>query len=201
MAMEANHAGDFFPIWGTCLGMEMLGLITTGGQEYLTRWRQQHCWKQLMENPNIRCTSYGSLPLELSEGWENSQLYGSALIMIFLLQINWFTRSLFQSWPGRLHQMWSTSWLRCPSPSTGITGVSPTKTSQRQFFSFTMICLIISSIYHKGTEKIDLDHVNRFGMDAFWTVLSENSDPDGIRFISTLEAKDYPFYAIQVLCG
>ena len=87
MAMEANHAGDFFPIWGTCLGMEMLGLITTGGQEYLTRWRQQ-CWKQLMENPNIRCTSYGSLPLELSEGWENSQLYGSALIMIFLLQIN-----------------------------------------------------------------------------------------------------------------
>ena len=37
-----------------------------------------------------------------------------------------------------------------------------------------------------------------FGMDAFWTVLSENSDPDGVRFISTLEAKDYPFYAIQV---
>ena len=35
-------------------------------------------------------------------------------------------------------------------------------------------------------------------MDAFWTVLSENSDPDGVRFISTLEAKDYPFYAIQV---
>ena len=39
MAMEANDAGDFFPIWGTCLGMEMLGLITTGGQEYLTRWK------------------------------------------------------------------------------------------------------------------------------------------------------------------
>ena len=36
-------------------------------------------------------------------------------------------------------------------------------------------------------------------MDAFWTILSENSDPDGIRFVSTLEAKDYPFYAIQVL--
>ena len=64
-----------------------------------------------------------------------------------------------------------------------------------------MIFLIISlSIYHKGTEKINLDHVKRFGMDAFWTVLSENSDPDGIRFISTLEAKDYPFYAIQVSC-
>ena len=27
----------------------------------------------------FRCTSYGSLPLELSEGWEDSQLYGSAI--------------------------------------------------------------------------------------------------------------------------
>ena len=39
----------------------------------------------------------------------------------------------------------------------------------------------------------------RFGMDAFWNILSENSDPNGVRFLSTLEAKDYPFYAIQVL--
>ena len=31
MAIEANDGGDFFPIWGTCLGMEMLGLITAGG--------------------------------------------------------------------------------------------------------------------------------------------------------------------------
>ena len=44
MAMEANDAGDFFPIWGTCLGMEMLGLITTGGQEYLTRWKVIYFW-------------------------------------------------------------------------------------------------------------------------------------------------------------
>ena len=41
--------------------------------------------------------------------------------------------------------------------------------------------------------------MDRFGMDAFWNILSENSDPNGVRFLSTLEAKDYPFYAIQVL--
>lgn len=126
MAMEANDAGDFFPIWGTCLGMEMLGLITTGGQEYLTR-----------------CTSYGSLPLELSEGWEDSQLYGSA-------------------------------------PSDVID-------------QFTSLPVTVNRHHWCLTQE----NFTNFGMDAFWTVLSENSDPDGIRFISTLEAKDYPFFAIQ----
>jgi len=126
MAMEANDAGDFFPIWGTCLGMEMLGLITTGGQEYLTR-----------------CTSYGSLPLELSEGWEDSQLYGSA-------------------------------------PSDVIDQLTSLPvTVNRHHWCLTR------------------ENFTKFGMDAFWTILSENSDPDGIRFVSTLEAKDYPFYAIQ----
>ena len=51
----------------------------------------------------------------------------------------------------------------------------------------------------KDNHKKWLQITHRFGMDAFWTILSENSDPDGIRFVSTLEAKDYPFYAIQVL--
>jgi len=49
----------------------------------------------------------------------------------------------------------------------------------------------------KTITKKRLLIVVRFGMDAFWTILSENSDPNGIRFVSTLEAKDYPFYAIQ----
>ena len=35
-------------------------------------------WEPNIEN-YPRCSSYGSLPLELSEGWEDSQLYGSAL--------------------------------------------------------------------------------------------------------------------------
>ena len=71
MAIEANDGGDFFPIWGTCLGMEMLGLITAGGgrpgvtphpgSDYLTR-----------------CNSQQSLPLHLAQGWQDSRLYGSA---------------------------------------------------------------------------------------------------------------------------
>ena len=36
--VQANDGGDFFPIFGICLGLEMLGLITNSGQEYLTRY-------------------------------------------------------------------------------------------------------------------------------------------------------------------
>ena len=47
-----------------CDGTEMLGLD----------------WDMVNDIENSpRCSSYGSLPLELSEGWEDSQLYGSAL--------------------------------------------------------------------------------------------------------------------------
>ena len=36
MAVEAYDArGDFFPIWGTCLGFELLALFAVDGQENL----------------------------------------------------------------------------------------------------------------------------------------------------------------------
>ena len=38
----------------------------------------------------------------------------------------------------------------------------------------------------------------RDGMDNFWSLLSVNSDLEGMEFISTLEAKEFPFYATQV---
>ena len=38
----------------------------------------------------------------------------------------------------------------------------------------------------------------RDAMDNFWSLLSVNSDLEGMEFISTLEAKEFPFYATQV---
>ena len=35
LAMAANDEGDVFPIWGTCLGFEMLGSITNNLEPYL----------------------------------------------------------------------------------------------------------------------------------------------------------------------
>merc|ERR1712112_363229 len=62
MAKEANLAGDFFPIWGTCLGFEMMVLMANEGKPYRAAC---HSIEQ-------------ALPLELEEGWEESRLLGSA---------------------------------------------------------------------------------------------------------------------------
>ena len=62
MAKEANDAGDFFPIWGTCLGFEMMVLMANEGRPY-----------------RMKCNSYEqSVPLELEQGWEESRLLGEA---------------------------------------------------------------------------------------------------------------------------
>ena len=34
-------------------------------------------------------------------------------------------------------------------------------------------------------------------MDKFWKVLSTNNDEEGLEFISTMEAIDYPFFGTQ----
>ena len=58
-----NDAGDVFPIWGTCLGFEMLALMAN-------------------ENvPNLKsCNSYDQpLPLDFLEGANESKLFGQVM--------------------------------------------------------------------------------------------------------------------------
>jgi hypothetical protein len=51
-AVLKNSQGDYFPVWGTCLGFELLTNIATGGRNILTT----------CEAENV------ALPLELKEG-------------------------------------------------------------------------------------------------------------------------------------
>ena len=61
---------------------------------------------------------------------------------------------------------------------------------------------------HQVTHSGEADVINLTGdlamysirdeMGDFWKLLSVNSDLEGMEFISTLEAKDFPFYATQV---
>uniref|UniRef100_A0A671P4H9 folate gamma-glutamyl hydrolase n=1 Tax=Sinocyclocheilus anshuiensis TaxID=1608454 RepID=A0A671P4H9_9TELE len=51
LALEANSNGDYFPIWGTCLGFELLTLLTSG--------------KLLLSHTN---TSGIALPLNFTDG-------------------------------------------------------------------------------------------------------------------------------------
>ena len=83
---------------------------------------------------------------------------------------------------------WSTSWHRCRSPSTSTVGASPKKISpgNSKLPWFTIMTLLFHDLHLRDN------------MGDFWNLLSVNSDLEGMEFISTLEAKDFPFYATQV---
>ena len=70
LAKMDNDAGDIFPVWGTCLGFEMLALMANDNV------------------PNLkRCNSYDkTLPLDLMEGWTDSNLFGK--VRVFFIS-NW----------------------------------------------------------------------------------------------------------------
>ena len=36
LAVKANHAGDVFPLWGTCLGFEFLSVCGAGGENVIS---------------------------------------------------------------------------------------------------------------------------------------------------------------------
>jgi len=128
MAKEANDKGDVFPIWGTCLGFEMIVLMANN-----------------MERNLKRCNSEDqAVPLELEEDtWRESRLFGGA-------------------------------------PENIIDQVTELNVT----VNFHHWCLT-------------RENFTKFEMDKFWNLLSVNSDLDGMEFVSTLEAKNYPFYATQ----
>lgn len=62
LAVKANKAGDVFPLWGTCLGFEFLSTCGSGGAQVTS----------LVDGENY------SVPLNLSEGYQSSRLFGSS---------------------------------------------------------------------------------------------------------------------------
>jgi len=127
LAKLANEVDEVFPVWGTCLGFEMLGAISNDGEPYLKH-----------------CNSYDqALPLELLDGWAESDLLGQASEDVISDLTQKPVTANFHHW-----------------------------------------CL---------TQE----NFTQFGMDSFWNILSLNTDEEGLEFISTMEAKDYPIFATQ----
>lgn len=126
-AKERNNAGDYFPLWGTCLGFEMLVYLSVNS--YILK----------------QCSSMNQArPLQFSKDAERSRLLGSNLptdVLDYLVNAN--TTANFHEW-----------------------------------------CLTPQNFTERGVNKV-------------FNLLSVNKDSDGLTFISTLEAKDYPFYAVQ----
>ncbi|XP_023346461.1 gamma-glutamyl hydrolase [Eurytemora carolleeae] len=127
LAKVANDAGDFFPIWATCLGFEFITLASSDKERHLAR-----------------CSSSDQhLPLDFLEAWEESRLFKEANSEVIDILTSMNVTANFHVW-----------------------------------------CLT-------------MENFTKYEMDTFWTPLSLNTDKDGLEFISTIEAKNYPFYGTQ----
>lgn len=59
IASEMNEKGDYFPLWGTCLGFELLTYLSAGGNEH-----------------RASCSSQSqSLPLKFKDDFRSSRLF------------------------------------------------------------------------------------------------------------------------------
>ncbi|XP_013190722.2 gamma-glutamyl hydrolase [Amyelois transitella] len=63
IAQELNDAGDYFPIFGTCLGFELLIIIASGRGD---------------EENRIRCYSYSNIPLDFTDDFRDSKMFRDA---------------------------------------------------------------------------------------------------------------------------
>ncbi|KAL4707705.1 hypothetical protein ACJJTC_014886 [Scirpophaga incertulas] len=60
IAIEMNLAGEYFPIFGTCLGFELLIILASGQREPENR---------------VRCYSYTNLPLDFTSDFRSSKMF------------------------------------------------------------------------------------------------------------------------------
>jgi len=126
LAISANQKGDHFPIWGTCLGFELLSVITAGDR----RLTECSC-------------SNRALPLHFRPSARSSRLYGNA--------------------PEEIMDTLSND------PSTS---------------NFHVRCLTP-------------DNFTASGLDSFYDISATSQDDNGLTFIASIEAKNYPIWGVQ----
>jgi len=82
LALEANNNGDYFPVWGTCLGFELLAYLAAGKRSYLTSCKS-----------NDR-----ALNLDFRPDADDSRLFGKAPKEVRDVLANEASTSNFHSW-------------------------------------------------------------------------------------------------------
>ncbi|UCE63388.1 MAG: gamma-glutamyl-gamma-aminobutyrate hydrolase family protein [Nitrospirota bacterium] len=129
LAKEANDRGDYFPIWGTCLGFEELAVLEAGDGQVISL-------DVVAENL--------ALPLRFTRDLGRSRL--------------------FRSFPARLVRALRTQGLAFNSHEHG---------------------LLVS------------EYQSNSSLNSFFRMTSYNETSKGQLFVSTIEARDYPFYGTQ----
>jgi gamma-glutamyl hydrolase len=130
LALESNDRGDPFPIHGTCLGFQLLTLLTAQNDSVICH----HCFN----------TEGTPLPLNLTDAARASKLFAEM-------------------------------------PASLLSALVNEK--------------ITENSHSNGIEPEQYDENTR--LHGFYNVLSTNQLPHGRRFVSTIEAKQYPITATQ----
>lgn len=129
LALEANKVGDYFPVWGTCLGFEWIMEMVSGNDEVL--------YSDFLSD-NL------TLPLDFTSETETSRM-GSALGSDILRMLN----------------------------------------SEPLTFNYHTSGVTVSDFYETPA------------LSNFFNLLSTNFDRNEREFVSWVEGKDYPIYAVQ----
>jgi gamma-glutamyl hydrolase len=129
LAKRANDRGDYYPIWGTCLGFEELAVLESESASVISL--------------DVMATNL-ALPLQLTPGARRSRL--------------------FQALPPTLARALQTQSLTFNSHDHG---------------------LLVS------------EYQSNAALNGFFEMLSFNETPAGQPFVSTMEARRYPFYGTQ----
>ncbi len=129
LAKQANDRGDYYPIWGTCLGFEELSVLETGNGDVISL--------------NVVATNL-ALSLQLTPNARSSRL--------------------FRSFPRRLIRALRTQRITFNSHDHGL---------------------------------LVKEYVSNSALNSFFNILSFNEAPAGQIFVSTIEARNYPFYGTQ----
>ncbi len=129
LAKQANDQGDYYPIWGTCLGFEELAVLETGNGDVIS--------------DDVVATNL-ALSLRFTPGARKSRLFRS-----FSPRLIWALRSQKITFNSHDHGLLVTEFISNPE------------------------------------------------LNNFFRMLSYNKAPAGQFFVSTMEAKRYPFYGTQ----
>jgi gamma-glutamyl hydrolase len=132
LALQANQQGDYFPLWGTCLGFEFLSVVVSGSINLLTRFDAE----------NI------SLPLSFTP-------YAPIARMFSLLN-------------------------------------DVDRASVLEFLSSQSVT---ENYHHFGVSIVDFQ--SSPNLQKFYHLISTSTDRNGRVFVSSMEAIEYPVYAVQ----
>lgn len=125
-ALRANQRQEYFPLWGTCNGFELLSYLA------------------IDKNVLTRCNAMNQpRPLNLTLAAKSSRL--------------------FKGLKGALRSQLTT---------------------ENTTVNFHENCLTMTNF-------------TKYGIDQYYDVLSTNHDANGLEYISTMEAKHFPFYGVQ----